>query len=274
MALAAATWAVSPHATAAPPSADDFQVTYYLTDEEGNRDRKLTLQDMQQFWNRARCECKQKIRVEITMRAMQAIDPVQLQTFVGPNCDIAQLGNTSQYLPCVLLDTSFPMAFSTTRSFEFEPIWLAAGVEPGSPQSIDEARPAGSCDTGQGAAGIWMCAENGQQAQCQQEEFFLTDTENLNVPEGQTKAGIAYDFTAPVAPPTSFDIKTGDGAVEISWQLDATGDISGFRVLCAHESGAPVEGKGIDPPSPTAINLGNVYYTAEHLCPDGPFGEE
>jgi len=259
-------------ARAAPPSAEDFKVTYYLTDEDGERDRKLTQQDMQQFWNRARCECGQKIRAEITLAKATAIDSVQLQTFVGPNCPDGQLGNTTQYRPCALLDTSFPQTFSTTRSFEFEPVWLAAGVAPGSPQAIDMAIPDATCDSGQGSAGIWMCAENGQQAQCQPEEFFLTDTDNLNVSDGQTKAGIAYDFTAPVAPPTSFSVAAGDGAVEISWDLDAYGDLAGFRVLCALEDGSPVPGKGIDPPAPTDINLGNIYYTADQLCPDGPFG--
>ncbi len=259
-------------ALAAPPTADDFQVYYYLTDADGNRDRRMNLQDMQQYFNRARCECGQEIQVEVTLQATgaQMIDQVQLQTFFGPSCDKGQTGNTSQFFPCLLLDTTFPNAFQGRKTFQVHPVWLAAGIN-GSVQTEPGAEPRGTCDMGQGAGGLWMCAENGMMANCQSDEFFLTDTNNDNVPMDMTAQAVAYDFIPPVATVSNPQIEPGDGAVEVSWTLDAFGDIAGFRVLCANQDGTPVAGKGMDPPSLTAQNNGNTYYQASSLCPDGPF---
>jgi MYXO-CTERM domain-containing protein len=122
-----------------------------------------------------------------------------------------------------------------------------------------------------GSAGVWICGEDGAQTDCQANEFFMTGTSNVNIPEGETPAGIAYDFRPPVAPLTSFEISAGDGAVVIKWDLETPGDINGFRVLCADENGAPLSSKGVSAPSLTAENNGTIYYTANNMCPDGAF---
>jgi MYXO-CTERM domain-containing protein len=62
--------------------------------------------------------------------------------------------------------------------------------------------------------------------------------------------------------------------VLITWKLLTTGDVNGYRVLCADEDGNPLPGKGLDPPPLSQINIGKLYFTKDNLCPNGPFGED
>jgi MYXO-CTERM domain-containing protein len=278
-AAASLLWLLPRAARAEPPSADQFLIYYYMTDENGKKGRRLTFQDMTQFVNRARCECNQKVIAEIQLKkGSTQIDQVQLQTFVGLRCDEAQAVFNPQLRQCLRLSVGFPNAFADRESFAIDPVWFAGGVALGADgkvanQDFPDAQPDGSCYAGQGASGIWMCAENGMQAQCQQDEFFITDTHNSNIPMDKTAAGLAYDFQPPVAPPSEFKIIPGDRAVEVSWDLESYGDIEGFRILCAHADGTPVAGKGASRRDPTAENIGDIYFTKDSLCPDGPFGE-
>ncbi|MBL4688985.1 MAG: hypothetical protein JKY37_30620 [Nannocystaceae bacterium] len=54
-------------ARAVPPAASDFQIRYFVTDENGDRGRAMTSQDLTQFFGRARCECAQLIEAQITL---------------------------------------------------------------------------------------------------------------------------------------------------------------------------------------------------------------
>jgi MYXO-CTERM domain-containing protein len=264
-------------AHAVPPSETDFVIRYYSTDEDGNRGSLMTQQDLQQFVNQARCECGQKIEASIQLMPSGSggsFDQNRVRTFAGNQCANAQTGTNQQNHPCVQLEDQLPNYYTKTPSMFFEPIWLATGIARDSPsQSISDAIPFGSCDAGQGDGGIWICVEDGMQSDCQTNEFIITGTSNANgTSDGMTTA-IHYDFDPPTIVPTNYRSSEGDGAVVIEWDFEITGDANGYRVLCANADGSPVDGKGIDAPSVTAQNRGTLYFTAQNLCPDEPFGQ-
>ncbi len=93
----------APELRAAPPAAENFNVTYYLTDADGSRSRQLTDQDMTGFFGRARCECGQAIDARIALAGTAGVDDVVLNAQVGSQCDIGEDPNNSQSLPCAEL---------------------------------------------------------------------------------------------------------------------------------------------------------------------------
>lgn len=277
LAVAAALGVLAPGAVAkaVPASASNFQIYYYTTDEDGNRGRRMTETDLQQYVNRARCECGQSIEAQITLQAMgMAIDQQRIRTFAGTMCGQGQANvGVGQVDPCVLLDDQLPNFYTKSPSFFFEPIWLKAGVTDISQQSISLATPAGTCETGLGEGGIWICVENGSQTDCQADEFIIQGTQNNNVPMGGMQQAIKFDFDGPLSLPTGFKVSSGDGALVVSWDFEVTGDVAGYRILCADADGNPIPGQGLDPPDINQQNRGQLYFTKENLCPDGPFGQ-
>jgi MYXO-CTERM domain-containing protein len=253
------------------PVGSAFDIWYYATDADGDRSRLFSSTDLTGFVNQARCQCNQTISTRIRLqRAMTTYTPsVRVQTFVGNRCADAQSTVNPQISPCLRVLSDAPNAYTKEINFEFSPVWLVAGVEPGGSQDLGQAEPAGSCDAGQGTAGVWICIENGEQPDCQSAEFEVTGTQNKNGTADMMGQGITYDFDPPQTLPENFAIDEGDGAVVIEWDQIATGDVAGFRVLCADAEGNPLPGKGIDPPSLTGINRGTIYFTAADLCPDG-----
>lgn len=266
-------------AKAVPPTAADFQIRYFVTDENGDRGRAMTSQDLTQFFGRARCECAQLIEAQITLVSSsgQAFDPNQIRVFAGSNCSDGQLGNTSQNNPCVQLENQLPNFYTRAPSFTFPAIWLSSGVV-GSDQSLGTAEPELSCDQGAGDGGIWICVEDGTQTDCQPEEFIVKGTQNINVPADQSGASggstgaIRFDYDPPLSTPTSFELAEGDGAVRVSWDSQSDPGV-GYRVLCADANDEPLENKGISRPSVTAENQGTLYFTETNLCPEGPFDD-
>jgi MYXO-CTERM domain-containing protein len=262
-------------AAAEPPPAEAFEIYYYRTDEEGDKAQRMTTLDLQQWVNRARCDCIQNIIVDITLLTTAGVsyDNVPLTPYVGFECSAGQ--DIGGYNPkCVAFDTAFTQDFTRTHSYSFDPLWLAQHIAPNSSQGIAKAVPWGGCDMGgQGQAGVWICAETDEVSGCQSGEFIVTGTQSSNVPEGEEGQGLAFDFDAPIAPPTNFSVAAGDGAVEITWELGSTGDVNGYRILCAEMNGDPVDGKGTSGPDPEDENKGTIYFTQGNLCPNGPFGE-
>ena len=282
--------APGPVAYAVSPTASDFVIWYYTTDEDGNRGRRMTSQDLQQFINQARCECGQKIEATIQLKrssAGGAYDLQRIRTFAGTMCGVGQVGVGTQNRPCVLLEDQLPNYYTKTPSFFFEPIWLSTGIDGSSTsQTIGQAVPFGSCESGQGEGGIWICVENGMQTDCQVDEFIISGTTNMNA-QGSTgstgttgsggtttsNGGIKFDYDPPISYPTDFSASEGDGSVVLEWDFDSQPDVAGYRILCANADGSPVEGKGITPPDVEDQNRGTMYFTASNLCPDGPFGQ-
>lgn len=269
-------------ADARPATAADFQILYYTTDEDGDRGRQMTLQDLQQYVNQARCQCNQRIEAKITLVASgEAFDQNRIRSYVGSNCAQGQVGTSPQFRACVLLDDQLPNFYTKSPSFDFATIWLASGVEDRNNQPIANATPRNDCSTGLGDAGIWVCVEDGMATDCQQSEFIINGTQNINgSPNGQQGGmsgmgqGLTFDFDPPLTVPTGFEASEGDGAVVISWDQMTTSDVNGFRVLCADANGNPLPDKGVGRPDITAENQGTLYFTAENLCPDGPFFDE
>lgn len=263
------------HAAGEVPSGANFDIWYYVTDAEGNRDRFFAELDLASFVNKARCECNHKIWTRIRLqRAMTSYDPaVFVRTYVGSRCDVATNPN-QQAKPCVRIANTSPSTYLHQIEFDFAPIWLTGGVDPNGPQDISSAIPYGSCDTGQGDAGVWICIEDGQAPECQANEFQVTGNQNKNGSGMGTSKGIHYDFDPPQTLPDkdTFKVESGENQVLIQWDQAATGDINGFRVLCADADGNPLPGRSEDPPSLTSRNIGKVYFTKQTLCPDGPFG--
>lgn len=273
---ALAAWLATTSAHAAEvPTADKFNIRYYKTRDDGERagSYQFSKLDMTQYINRARCECGQDISTKIVLtRAMSNYDPsVRVTTFVGSRCDQGQTtAGVGQVKPCARIVVSSPSTYLLGLNFSFEPIWLADGIVPGGSQDIEEATPAGKCDSGQGDGGIWICIENGMVTDCQADEFVIQGTQNEN--SGDMPQALHYDFSPPTVLPSSFSIQEGDGAIKIEWDQQATGDGNGFRVLCADANGNPLPEHGLsNPPSLVAVNQGTNYWTQGNLCPDGPF---
>jgi hypothetical protein len=252
---------------AAPPSEADFQITYYVTDEYGNRGRQISAQEMTWGVNQARCQCGQDLVARIGRTATTMVDNVQVLAMVGQQCADAQgAPGVSPYALCAQLVSGLPTVFQNGPEYYFDPIWLAHGVE--STQSIDAAEPAGDCASIYGQGGIWMCAGN----DCMMGTFFMQGTSNIN--SAAMPSGVAFDFVPPLTPPTDFAAQPGDSAVEIVWNASSVADISGYRVLCADAEGNPIEsGYEFSPPAATAQLDGQIYFTRDNLCPGGPFGE-
>jgi hypothetical protein len=265
-------------ARAEPPPGSAFAILYYTTDENGERGRQMTTQDLTQFVNRARCECGQAIDARITllpgMGGGGSYDGVPIRSFVGTNCAMAQTTINPQSRPCAKIIDAYTNAYTKSISVKFDPIWLASGIQAGTnDQTLGTAVPDKDCSTAQGDGGVWICIENGMQTECQADEFQVTGTQNINVPMGGMMMGLHFDFLPPQTLPTDFRTSSGDGAVQIEWDILSTGDVNGFRVLCADANGDPLPSKGTDGPSVTDINRGTMYWTQQTLCPDGPFGD-
>jgi len=270
--LLASLVAPGPEAVAAPPSEQDFQIYYFITNRDGSRGRQMSATDIESyaFVNRARCECEQKIITRVTYQGSSAVDQDQVNTYVGQNCADAQANaGIGNFAPCAQLTSGAPQSFQTGPEYAFNPIFLAYGVT--GDQGISMAQPAGGCDGGvEGQGGLWMCSGVNT---CQMGDFFMTGTTNLNVPG----SGIRYDFQPPVNPPTDFKISSGDEAVNITWEVTAVPE-SGYRVLCADENGDPIGSPHAaaleSQRDAVAVMNGTVYYTAGNICPDGVFGDD
>lgn len=256
---------------AAPPTEADFRITYFLTDETGDRDRQLSAYDMSWIVGQARCECGQDLVARIGKSGANMIDPVQIQAMVGQQCGIAQASpGISQYALCAQLVAGLPTVFQNGPEFYFDPIWLAHGSD--GPQSIDAAVPAGDCTSIYGQGGIWMCAGA---PECMMGNFFMQGASNINTAMSEAPQGISFDFVPPLTPPSNFAAQPGDSAVEIVWDATSVGDISGYRVLCADSDGNPVPGAfDFDRPTATSLVNGQIYFTRDNLCPGGPFGAD
>lgn len=252
----------SGEALAAPPTAQDFQIYYFLTDRFGDRNRQMSQQDMELIVNQARCECDQKIAARVTFQG-GAVDQDQTNVYVGQNCATAQSnGGLGQFAPCAQLGSGTPQAFQTGQEYTFSPIFLAWGVT-GS-QAITEAVADGQCSGIEGESGIWMCSGVNT---CSSGTFFMDGTTNFNSPG----MGIRYDYQPPVNPPTNFVTSAGDRSVGITWDITATPG-AGYRVLCADADGNPVPNAFADAIAnrdELSIMDRTLYYTKNNLCPDG-----
>lgn len=262
---------------AAPPTAESFDILYYTTDADAAQARQMTANDLQGYVNQARCECGQNVSARVRIRSdAGAPDNVQVRTFVGDNCGQGQNGINPQNRPCALVLDEFANAYTRNINFSFNPLWLATGVSgaDGGNQAIDQAVAARDCGSGQGNGGVWICVEDGSQTDCQDNEFIVQGSQNINATDDMGgSVPLTYDFAGPNITATGFSVVGGDGAIQVSWDNDSTGDTNGFRVLCAELDGSPVSGKGFSPPNITAENRGTTYYTKDNLCPDGPFSE-
>ncbi|WAS92254.1 hypothetical protein [Nannocystis punicea] len=240
-------------------------MSYYLTDENGEFVRPMVERDLRQSINRARCQCGQKIGVNIQAQA-SAVDPTKmLQALVGTQCATAEVSIDGQFRRCGELARALASTFTQGVTGAFHPAFLAVGVDPSSPErSVDapETIVADICDADvTGEAGLWMCdpQENGM-AGCQPGEFFIT----------ASQPALKFDFMPPLLDVTDLTAESGNGAVELHWEA-GSGDVYGFRVLCEEaDTGAS---PGLDFPTPELGEVpdGNHYFTAGNLCGDQPF---
>jgi hypothetical protein len=256
-------------ARAQAPASGEYNVVWYLVEQDGGRGRQMNLFDMQQYWNRARCECAQPLQVEVTRQTTAVGGNDQLTLFAGRDCDLGLDVNQFQVDPCGQLGTPFSFELSQRQSYRFDPVWLWSGPVGGT-ALISGSTPNRSCtdDAAVGVGGLWICAGLGSQCT----DFIVTQEQNFNTEQSMSPQGVGFDFVPPTARPSNVRAEPGDGAVEVRWDLTTTGDINGFRVLCAQADGSPVPGKGIDDADPLAQSNGTVYWTKEALCPgDGQF---
>ena len=260
-------------AQAVPPTADDFTIQYWTTNEDGTRGRQMTANDLRGYVNKARCECGQAVSARVRLQSSEARDSVPVRTYIGNNCGIAEAGNNQQIFPCALAINDFTNTYTRNIDLEFNPVWLASGVANRNVRDINTAEAAAGCETQTGDGGIWICVEDGNQTDCQSAEFVIQGTQTEITNSEGTTPSLTYDFLAPTINATDFRASGGDGSVVIKWDNSTTTDIQGYRALCANADGTPVDGKGFSISSVTAENRGTVYYTADNLCPDGPFDQ-
>lgn len=261
----------------------DFEVTYLFTDSDGQAlsDTRLTGTQMGRYVNQASCECGDPLAVRVYLNnnvgtPYNANDRVYV--YVGTSCSDAQNVN-SNYDPCVQLNVGPASEFDDLGKFlVFDQVWLSSGATMIN-QDISVAQPIAPCPGSQTGTGkIWICVDADGNSQCLSDEFVTptilntTDTNGGTTTDGMdggqqvTSDGISYDYLPPQNTLSGFRSSPGDGRVEIHWDQAEVNDISGYRVLCADSSGAPVK-DGIDHiPTGQARTNGTLYYTADNLC--------
>lgn len=263
-ALALALAAVPSLARAELPDPAAFPVRFSVLDPSRQPVREMTDDDLKAYVNLARCECGQPIRAELSLTPAGAFDPAQqVNAYVGTECDVAEADPDGQFRPCGGLTSQAAATYADGTDVDFHPLFLGRGIAGplanravGDPATVVE----GGCAAISGDAGVWLCAplENGQ-AGCQTDEFFRHPQPKLR-----------FDFTPPLAAPIDFTAEPGDRSVRLHWSGES-GDIQGYRILCADAAGAPIPGLAVDPPEPTAPADGTHYFTAHDLCGDSPF---
>src|SRR5690606_31857200 len=106
---------------AAPPTADEVQIYYFITDADGSAGRQLGKQDMEGFVGQARCECQQKIKARVTYQG-SSTDETQVNAYVGQNCANAQKsGGVGQFDPCALLASGRATSYRGGPEYDFSP---------------------------------------------------------------------------------------------------------------------------------------------------------
>lgn len=280
LALAGSTL-VAPTASARPVTATDFQIRYWFTEEDGSHGDQLRASDLNYYINRARCECNEQLTAEITLqRSMdEAYDDAQIRTYVGSQCDLGQDNFGPMNRPCAEVFVGQPNDYDDGGvDVIFDTVWLSSRTPSLEDQGVPGAEPLSPCaGTQAGEAGVWICAEDGMQTDCQSSEFIISGTQNQNnagatdpstgANDGAGSGGLVFDYLPPQATVTGFSSSPGDGAVVVSWERTESTQINGFRVLCATMDGAPVEGKGASPPPFSQRTDGKFFYTASNLCP-------
>lgn len=268
-----ATFGLAGTARAELPEPSDISVTYYVTDERGEAVRPMTDKERRMSLNRARCECGQKIGVRIEAQPDFTDPATPLRAFVGTLCATAENAVAGQFLPCGRLADELAPAFEQGVWATFHPAFLTSGVAPGSPtrEIADPDVLVGDAHCGpmEGEAGLWMCSpQDNATAGCQGEEFFL----GANKAAESGPPTLALDYQPPLLEVYDLTAKTGNGSVELRWEVASSGDIQGFRVLC-EEAGSGAVPPGFDFPTPGLTDLPTQthYYTAGNLCGDGPF---
>ena len=282
---AAPAWAQSPDTGggSSAPGADAFDIRYYVTDENSDRGRQMSQQDMNLFVNQARCECGQQIEAQIRLLSTgTTYTPTTIDGYIGSNCATAESSFNPQFKPCAKFSSAQSTTYTSGQSVLFSPIWLIAGIA--DLVNVNDlasripavATPAGTCTGPTGEGGIWLCGQTDSSAGCQAEEFFVTGTQNMNFLDGTAK-GITADFQPPLNLPSedSLSAAVGDSAVVVNWTLPAGGtDAYGYRVLCEEaDTGLPAIEGLVKDPGIASNTYGTIYYTKENLCPDGAFWE-
>lgn len=261
--LALALTAVPSLARAELPDPAVFPVRFSVLDPNGQVVREMTDDDLNGYVNLARCECGQSIRAELSMVPPGAPDPAQqVNAYVGPACDLAEADPDGQFRPCGALTGNAAATFAGGIAVDVHPLFLGRGIADIEHRHVSDpaAVVSAGCAGLFGDAGVWLCAplENGQSG-CQTDDFFR---------EPQPK--IRFDFIPPLATPGEFTAEPGDRSVRLQWSGES-GDIHGYRILCADASGAPIPELAVDPPSPTEPADGTSYVTAHDLCGGQPF---
>ncbi|MDC0669191.1 hypothetical protein [Nannocystis radixulma] len=241
----------------------DVDVRYSILDADGNTVRPMESADLEQFVNRARCECGTPIQAEF--RATGSVGEVAdaVLGFLGNDCARREAAEGANGLCALLLDEPAG-EFRSGLSALFHPAFLNSYVsseqrEVGSPYT-ELAR---GCE-GEGEGGVWLCQpdRNGV-AGCQDDEF-------VYAPEAAPETGVLrYDFEPPWDLPTELTAMPQAGGVLLRWQLPYTDDIAGFRVLCETDWQFSAEFE-FPAPARDEVPTGTSYHTAASVCGGQP----
>ncbi|WP_096330534.1 MYXO-CTERM sorting domain-containing protein [Nannocystis exedens] len=270
-----ATFSFAGTARAELPAPADFSVSYYVTDESGEFVRPMVERDFYSSLNRARCECGQQVGIQVQAKDGAELDlAAKIQAFVGTECAEAESSIVGQFLRCGALADALAATFAQGVTGAFHPAFLASGVDPSSPTrdvAGAETILGNACDgLFEGETSLWMCDPGANNtAGCQPEEFFYGPDSALS--QLSAIPTLKFDFQPPLLDVENLTVEPGDGGVELHWDLPASGDIQGFRVLC--EEAATGASPGLDFPTPelAEVPTSNHYFTAGNLCGDRPF---
>jgi len=258
------------------PPAEAFDIRYFKTNADGSRGQAFDQFDFDRFINKARCQCGQQISTRIVLKPAMGAPynlSTQIQSFVGTTCNTAETAPVGQFRRCIKLKSGNAPQFQNEFNTNFHPVWLSSGVSlaSGEDRNPSTALSAGDCEARvEGQSGVWMCADTNGMPNCQSDEFFITGSQNNNLPADMA-TGLRFDYLPPLTIPENIRALPGDSAVIVSWDV-LPGDVVGFRVLCEEtDTGKPPPGKGYSGPALTAKQDGTIYFTKDNLCPDGPF---
>ncbi len=253
---------------AANPTAEDFDIRYYVSEPDGADSRVMTEGERLRFYNRARCECGQPVRTKIALKpGAEPYDNTTLfQALVGIYCDTAEENPVGQFRRCGQLFSGTAPSLQNTVTVDFHPVFLSDGLDLTSEtRDVSDSRtiPAGTCNY-EGESRVWICEQTNGIVGCQTDEFIVGD-------DPSTSPALRHDFLPPLILPTAIEVTAADGGAQLHW-ASQVGDIAGFRVLCQRsDNGAPVEGLDFEPPEITDTPDGTNYFTTQDLCGGEPF---
>jgi hypothetical protein len=227
---------------------EDFQFRFERPGSRANQWLVMNETDLMYFFNRARCECKAKVRLRIDLTASgvnklrtRAASKGDLRVYIGANCATTQARNPppvcNQIARTDRLDelVNGPLYAETTVDQLFSTV----------------------ANTTDGGVSAVTCSNEGSQTFTLWLDNDLDNNPDL-VDGAAPSVGITFDGKAPPVPRMR-ELVGGNEALQVSWDsLGAEPGFQGYIVFCARDGDKAVFPGHYRP----------AYDTAAGMCPD------